>query len=103
MTADTSHAPPAIHQSVTRGRTRTLDQQQRLWGWVFLSPWIFGFVVFTAAPILFSLIFTFTDFNLGSPEEINFVGLQNWQKLFNDPLALQALTVTFKFALMAVP
>ncbi|MCU0515056.1 MAG: sugar ABC transporter permease, partial [Anaerolineae bacterium] len=32
-----------------------------------------------------------------------FVGLQNWQKLFNDPLALQALTVTFKFALMAVP
>jgi multiple sugar transport system permease protein len=103
MTADTSHAPPAIQPSIIRGRTRTLEQQQRLWGWVFLSPWIFGFVVFTAAPILFSLIFTFTDFNLGSPEEIHFVGLQNWQKLFNDPLALQALTVTFKFALMAVP
>ena len=41
----------------------SLQQQQRRWGWIFLSPWIFGFVVFTAAPIVASLIFTFTDFS----------------------------------------
>ncbi len=83
-------------------KKRTLEQQQRLWGWIFLSPWIFGMVVFTAAPIIASLIFTFTDFNLSNPE-IKFVGLKNWQTLLSDPLTATALGVTFKFALIAVP
>jgi multiple sugar transport system permease protein len=80
-----------------------LMREQRIWGWIFLSPWIFGFTVFTAAPIIFSLILTFTNFNLGNPDEAQFVGLRNWQKLFTDPLALTALGVTIKFALFAVP
>lgn len=83
-------------------RERTLQQTQRLWGWLFLSPWIIGFILFTAAPMLASLIFTFTDFTLSKPD-INFVGLKNWQNLFNDPLAITALGVTIKFAIIAVP
>jgi multiple sugar transport system permease protein len=81
----------------------SLLQQQRRWGWIFLSPWLIGFVVFTAAPIIASFIFTFTNFTLADPENISFVGLRNWQKLFSDPLALQALGVTIKFAIIAVP
>ncbi|MCC6615965.1 MAG: sugar ABC transporter permease [Anaerolineae bacterium] len=83
-------------------RKSTLEQQQRRWGWIFLSPWIFGFVVFTAAPIVASLIFTFTDFNLANAE-ITFVGLKNWEKLFSDPLTLTSLGVTLRFAVLAVP
>ncbi len=101
----------AVDQSIkigegSRARPKeapSLMRQQRVWGWIFLSPWIFGFLVFTAAPIVFSLILTFTDFNLGKPEAAQFVGLRNWQKLFNDPLAITALGVTIKFALIAVP
>ncbi len=89
-------------QLAPKPKALTLEQQQRRWGWIFLSPWIIGFVLFTAAPIIASLAFTFTDFNLGK-SEISFVGLANWQKLFSDPLALTALSVTFKFALIAVP
>ncbi|MBL8153257.1 MAG: sugar ABC transporter permease [Anaerolineae bacterium] len=89
-------------QLAPKPKVLSLEQQQRRWGWIFLSPWIIGFVLFTAAPIIASLAFTFTDFNLGRAE-INFVGLANWQKLFTDPLALTALGVTFKFALIAVP
>lgn len=83
-------------------KQRTLEQQQRLWGWIFLSPWIIGMVVFTAAPIIASLIFTFTEFKLNSPG-ITFVGLKNWQTLLSDPLTGTALGVTIKFALIAVP
>lgn len=50
-----------------------------------------------------SLIFTFTQFSLSSDEPIRFIGFANWQRLFSDPIALQALTVTVKFALIAVP
>ena len=76
--------------SAPEGRVTTLAQQQRRWGWIFLSPWIFGFIVFTAAPIVASLVFTFTDFNLANAE-ITFVGLKNWEKLFSDPLTLTSL------------
>ncbi|MCL4250830.1 MAG: sugar ABC transporter permease [Anaerolineae bacterium] len=88
--------------SAPQGRATSLAQQQRRWGWIFLSPWIFGFIVFTAAPVVASLVFTFTDFNLANAE-ITFVGLQNWQKLFTDPLTLTALGVTLRFAVLAVP
>src|SRR5205823_497004 len=82
---------------------RSLMQQQRLWGWVFLSPWIIGFVIFTAAPILASLFFTFTNFNLGDPGNMKFIGLENWQKLFTDPDNVIALSVTVRFAILAIP
>lgn len=88
------------------GETRqkaSLVQQQRVWGWIFLSPWIFGFLVFTAIPIIVSFFMTFTDFNLGNPDAVKFVGMANWQLLFTDPLALTALSVTIRFALIAVP
>lgn len=88
---------------VRKRHEQNLMRQQRVWGWIFLSPWLIGFIIFTAAPIVFSLILTFTDFNLARPAEAQFVGLRNWQKLFTDPLALTALGVTIKFALLAVP
>ncbi len=95
-------APTPVPAKQTRQRSN-LMRTQRIWGWIFISPWIIGFVVFTAAPILASLYFSFTDFNLGNPQAMQFIGLRNWQKLFNDPLIWTALSVTFKFALIAVP
>lgn len=103
-TAKSKHAPDTIgFATAGKGKQRTLEQQQRLWGWIFLSPWIIGFAVFSAVPIVASLIFTFTDFTLANASQVNFVGLRNWQKLFEDPIALQALGVTIKFAVFAVP
>ena len=64
-------------------RKRTLEQEQRLWGLIFLSPWIFGFLAFTLFPMAASLVFSFTDFTIG--KDINWIGLANWQKLFSDP------------------
>ncbi len=92
-----------VKSGVGKKQKRSLIQQQRIWGWIFISPWIFGLIVFTAAPILISLVFTFTDFDLSKPDQINFVGLANWQRLFSDPDNLQALSVTLRFAVMAIP
>ena len=105
MTAvDQSRAAPLLESSPARKLGESsLQRQQRIWGWIFLSPWVIGFVVFTAAPIVASFLFTFTNFKLNSDEPITFVGLRNWQKLFTDPLAITALGVTIKFALIAVP
>lgn len=81
----------------------TLASQQRIWGWIFLSPWIIGLLIFTAIPIIVSFGFTFTEFSLNSDAPIKGVGLANWAKLFSDPRTLQSLGVTLRFALIAVP
>lgn len=108
-TADQSQtAPPIVNQGITtpRRRPRTLIQQQRFWGWVFLSPWIVGFIIFYAMPIIASFLFTFAEFNLDNGTIRLFDGAHlftNWQKLFTDPLIFTTLGVTFRFALVAIP
>ncbi|MBK8024869.1 MAG: sugar ABC transporter permease [Chloroflexi bacterium] len=78
-----------------------MNQRQRRWGIIFLSPWIFGFLVFTLFPMLASLYFSFTNFKIGEP--IEFTGLTNWVRLFTDQNTSQALFVTFRFALISTP
>jgi multiple sugar transport system permease protein len=84
-----------------RRRVRTITQQQRTWGWIFLSPWIFGFFAFTFFPMVASLYFSFTDYTIG--ETPHWIGLKNWQNLFKDPITYQSLQVTLKFAGLMLP
>ncbi len=90
-------------RGAARGPRSRLMREQRIWGWIFLSPWIIGMVAFTALPIIASLIFSFTNFQLTRPEEISFIGLRNYQRLFTDPLVRVSLAVTFKFAAVTLP
>lgn len=89
--------------SAVAGKGQTFEAQQRRWGWVFLAPWIIGFVAFTAFPMIASLVFSFVQFDLLHPENMSFVGLQNYNKLFSDPIVGLSLDNTFKFALIALP
>jgi multiple sugar transport system permease protein len=100
--AISKHSPPlTVSASPSIPKRQTLEAKQRLWGWVFLSPWIFGFLAFTLFPMLASLVFSFTDFRVGQP--IIFVGLRNWERLFTDANTANSLAVTFRFALISVP
>ncbi len=99
----TNTAGTIAASSAPQTRRFTLEQQQRRWGWIFLSPWIIGFFAFTFFPIVASLVFSFTDFNLSKSDEIHFIGLTNWQRLTTDPSVGQALSVTLVFMLLAVP
>jgi multiple sugar transport system permease protein len=81
-------------------RVRTF--QNNLVGWLFVLPWFLGFAVFTAGPMVASGFLAFTDWNLVG--ELEFVGLQNWQKMFtDDPLVLKSLRVSAVFAMTSVP
>lgn len=88
--------------SKTKGMS-PLMRQQRRWGWIFLSPWIIGFMLFTAVPMVYALVLSFMDYTYNLPDEMTFVGLANYQNLFKDPLVPVALGVTFKFIIIALP
>jgi multiple sugar transport system permease protein len=73
------------------------------WGYLFIAPWLIGFVLFTAFPMAATFVFSLTNINLAQTEPLRFVGLQNYQDLFADRQAWDALAVTLKFALLALP
>ena len=70
-------------------------------GYLFISPWWIGFLIFTVGPLLASFALSFTEWNLIKPPQ--FVGLQNYIDLLKDELFWQALKVTTIYSLGRVP
>lgn len=71
-------------------------------GYAFISPWLLGFLVFTAIPFLASIYLSFTRYDVVSAPV--WVGLANYRKLLGqDPLFWKSLGITFKYAAIAVP
>jgi len=78
-----------------------MRQQQWLWAYLFLLPWIIGFLVFTAGPMVTSL---WLSFHKGDFVSVEYVGLENYRRLFTeDPLFWKSLKVTILYAVVAVP
>jgi len=90
-----------------------MSTHEALWGYVFLSPWIVGMLLFIGGPIIASLILAFFKWDLISSPE--FVGMANIQKMLlfhqnsagdwaaNDPRFWTSLYNTFFYTLLAVP
>jgi len=81
----------------------TLQQSRTLWGWVFLAPWVFGFLAFYFFPMIASFAFTFTDLQLTKPDEVSFVGLNNYRTLLKDVYVGKSLKVTLSYMVLALP
>lgn len=80
-----------------------LTRRKQLWGLLFISPWLIGLVAFTLLPMLASLVFSFTDFNLNQPNDVQFIGLRNYEKFFQDPNVPLSLGATLRFAVLSLP
>jgi|SRR5687768_15181299 len=79
-----------------------LQQEARI-GLLFLSPWLVGFVLLKALPILAALVFSLTDFHMLAPEETRFVGLENYIRFFSDLEARASLFGSLRYFLLTVP
>lgn len=79
-------------------------QQQEAWiGLLFLAPWLIGFVLLKALPILAALLLSLTDFRMLSPETTKFIGLENYVRLFHDAQAGASLLGSLRYFLLTVP
>jgi multiple sugar transport system permease protein len=71
-------------------------------GYIFILPWIIGFVVFTAGPLLFSFFASFTNYYITS--QMDFIGFANYEQLFTaDKLFCTSLYNTLYYVLFSVP
>ncbi|MFF3816372.1 carbohydrate ABC transporter permease [Streptomyces bluensis] len=96
--------PPAAG-SGRHGRRRSLGRHT-LHGWLFSTPFLVLFGVFMLFPIVATLWMSFTDFgvrDVRQPLEAQFVGLDNYARLFGDDTFRTALFNTAYFVVVGVP
>ena len=78
-----------------------LRRQEVLVAYLFILPWIIGFLVFTAGPILVSFALSFTQYKIITPATA--VGLDNYAAMIRDRNFWQSLRVTTIYTLGSVP
>ena len=85
------------------GFQRPSPRALREWiaGYLFASPFIIGFLVFTAFPMAYSIWLSFHRWDLLSPPK--FIGFQNFIKMFQDPTANLSLYNSAYYTFIAVP
>lgn len=76
-------------------------RREALEGYLWISPWIIGFIIFTAGPILASLYLGFTKYKIGDTPL--WIGLENYnQALFKDNLFWPSLWRTAYYSIFNV-
>src|SRR5690606_22920049 len=99
--AEPKRAAPLLRRANRRRRRRDLRRND-LAGYLFISPWLIGFVLFALLPMGISLFLAFTNYDiLGS---WRWVGLDNFERMFTRDIRYRnSLAATFKYVALAVP
>lgn len=83
-------------------KTVSINSKRENEAYLYLLPWIIGFIVFQAYPLIASLVYSFSDYNVLG--KMNFVGFDNYITLFTkDKEFKKSLFVTIQYALYTVP
>jgi multiple sugar transport system permease protein len=85
-----------------RKSRRPLSNEHNLTAYVFLLPWLIGFFCLTLGPMLGSLYFSFTRYNLLSPPQ--WIGISNFVSIFTEDQTFKnSISLTFQYVFLSVP
>jgi multiple sugar transport system permease protein len=88
-----------VHRAAGR-----MEIRENIAGWLFLTPNLIGYIMFRLLPIVFSLILSFSKWNLISGlRGIQFTGLENYRNLIGDPTFHAAVKNTLIYVAAVVP
>jgi multiple sugar transport system permease protein len=103
----TSEPLPRMQKILTRPKivhpNAGLRRREGIIGFLFLSPWILGFILLKFLPILYTLGYSFTNFNILNARETAFVGLENYIHFLTDLQAWSGLIGSLGYFLTTVP
>lgn len=86
---------------VKRLKAGKLSKYNALYGYLLISPWLIGFLIFTLIPMIASLYLSFTNCEL--LKQTQWIGLANYNRLVNDKLVGIALYNTAYYVFIGVP
>lgn len=85
-----------------RPRISRRERDERIAGWLFISPVVLGLLIWTLLPVVASLVLSFMDYRILKPP--TWIGMDNYVRMFTrDPDFYQSLKVTFSFVAMQLP
>ena len=82
-------------------RHSRLARREAIDGYIFILPWLLGFILWVAGPMATSLVLSFTRWNLFAPPQ--WVGLANFGNLFSNKMVGISLYNTAYYTFLAVP
>ncbi|MBI2941515.1 MAG: sugar ABC transporter permease [Chloroflexi bacterium] len=91
----------ATSEALVPRRRGGLSRRRAITFYLLISPWLLGFILFTAGPMLFSFWISFQDYAIVNPPI--WIGLQNYATLLEDPLVGVSLYNTLYYTILAVP
>ncbi len=89
-----------VGHAFRRSRTKGYFRRQWYAGWAAATPWMIGFIVFVGGPMVFSLVMSFTQYDVLNAA--HWAGLANYRELAGDPLFYKSLYNT-AFMALGVP
>jgi multiple sugar transport system permease protein len=92
---------PGPRKKRTRRWASGFRERETWVAYAFLSPWIIGFLVFTAGPMIASAYLSFTDYSVISQTHV--IGFDNYREMLHDPKVTTGLRNTLFYTLFAVP
>ncbi len=98
---DAAIRPDPGRASAPRKKHR-YDRRETIAAYLFISPWIIGFLVFTLGAMTYSLVISFSRYNLATNSATP-AGFDNYAQLFEDPKVALSLGNTLFYAVLAVP
>ncbi|MDN5601506.1 MAG: sugar ABC transporter permease, partial [Brachybacterium sp.] len=103
-TATEAGTAPAASPARARRTGRAPSEPRPLVGWLFIAPNLLGVLLFTFIPLASVILLSFTEWNLVSGiEGIEFVGIDNFLFVLQDPTFWRSLVITVVYAGVAVP
>jgi multiple sugar transport system permease protein len=92
----------AVTAAAGHRRASIARRRQNLLGYLWISPWLLGFVIFTAGPMIASLVLSFANYRIIVPP--TWAGVRNYVfALTEDNLFWPSMGKTFYFMLVSVP
>lgn len=86
------------------GRPSKIQQRENCQGYLFIAPYVILFIIFTGIPFLMAMGLSFVNVQyITRLENLKFVGLKNFIKIFGSKETMQALFRTFQYSLVYVP
>ncbi|WP_341976061.1 sugar ABC transporter permease [Microbacterium sp. LWO13-1.2] len=111
MSTESAIAPSASRVADSGGRPsadgrgavsrRRGSRRDTVAGYVFLSPWLLGFIGLTAGPMLFSLYLAFTTYDIFSSPQ--WTGLANFERMMGDQKFWGSVQITLGYVLIGTP
>ncbi|WP_312428097.1 carbohydrate ABC transporter permease [Lacrimispora sp.] len=90
--------------SKTKEKTSLAQKKEDRYGWLFISPYLIFFTVFTGIPFVIAVVMSFLNVKyITRLDNLKFVGLQNFIKIFTNKEILNSLLRTFQYSLVYVP